>query len=84
MILGLRTFLLAVTLLIVHLTFPYSINLTFSSWFCCLLRHKVTDFIQGGDLQQTWQETGNFCEELIQIYVAEVALVLGKIFKLVK
>nr|CAH0105682.1 unnamed protein product [Daphnia galeata] len=36
----------------------------------------VTDFIQGGDLQQTWQETGNFCEELIQIYVAEVALVL--------
>jgi len=52
-------------------------NLIFSS-----LHHKVTDFIQGGDLQQIWQDTGSFHEDLIKIYVAEVALVLGKkIFK---
>ncbi|EFX87050.1 hypothetical protein DAPPUDRAFT_312552 [Daphnia pulex] len=36
----------------------------------------VTDFIEGGDLQQIWQDTGSFHEDLIKIYVAEVALVL--------
>lgn len=39
----------------------------------------MTDFIDGGDLHQIWQETGSFDEDLIKIYVAEVALVLGKI-----
>ncbi len=43
----------------------------------------MTDFIEGGDLQQMWQNTGSFHEDLIKIYVAEVALVLGKLFKLI-
>lgn len=47
------------------------------------LHFKVTDFIEGGDLQQMWQNTGSFHEDLIKIYVAEVALVLGKLFKLI-
>ena len=55
-------------------SWDYSIHLTF---FFFLLRHKVTDFIEGGDLQQVWQETGSFHEDLIKIYVAEIALVLG-------
>ena len=41
----------------------------------------VTDYIDGGDLQQLWRETGNFEEELIKIYVGEVALVLGRLVK---
>lgn len=38
----------------------------------------VTDFIDGGDLHKLWQETGSFDEDLVKIYVAEVALVLGQ------
>lgn len=40
----------------------------------------VTDFIDGGDLHKLWQETGSFDEDLVKIYVAEVALVLGRLF----
>ena len=28
----------------------------------------VTEFIAGGDLHHLWKETGNFEEELIQVY----------------
>ena len=37
----------------------------------------VSDFIDGGDLHQLWQQSGHFDEDLIRIYVAEVALVIG-------
>lgn len=39
----------------------------------------VTDFIDGGDLHQLWQESGSFDEDLVKIYAAEIALVIGEI-----
>ena len=39
--------------------------------------YLVTEYIEGGDLHQLWKETGCFEEELIRIYIAEVALTLG-------
>lgn len=56
--------------------FFFCFILGFITWLCFSFR-KVTEFIEGGDLQQLWQETGCFHEDLIKIYVAEIALVLG-------
>lgn len=42
----------------------------------------VTPFIDGGDLQQLWQQTGYFEEDLVRIYVAEMVVTLGTKIKI--
>lgn len=44
-----------------------------------IIPSAVTQFISGGDLHQLWEKTGSFEEELVKVYVGEMAIVLGKL-----
>lgn len=44
-----------------------------------ILNFKVTQFVPGGDLHQLWEETGLLDEDLVKVYIGEIAIVLGKV-----
>jgi serine/threonine protein kinase len=43
----------------------------------------VSEFVNGGELLGLCQSYGLLPEELVQIYVAEISLAIGKLFSLV-
>jgi serine/threonine protein kinase len=45
-----------------------------------LHRVAVSEFVSGGELLELCQSYGMLPEELVQIYVAEISLALGKLF----
>ena len=55
--------------------------LYFSYYFCGLLNISiyfiVMDYISRGELFSAWKHYHYFSEEIVQIYIAEIALVLG-------
>ena len=40
---------------------------------------SVTEFVGYGELQQLWRSLGRLPENLVKIYLAQIALALGKI-----
>lgn len=36
------------------------------------------EYVDGGDLHQLWKDTGPFEEELIKLYIGELAITLGE------
>ena len=43
----------------------------------------MTEYIGYGELQQLWRSLGNLPENLLSIYVAEIALALGKCIRVI-
>lgn len=45
-----------------------------------IILFSVTNYVPGGELLQLCQEYGALPEELVRLYIAEIAFALGKIF----
>ena len=46
---------------------------------CVSVCVSVTEFVSYGELQQLWRSLGRLPENLVKIYLAQIALALGKI-----
>lgn len=65
----------------ISVSFAYGVRyfLVMQYVICFEFSHtEVTEFIDGGDLQQLWHQTGWFDEDLVRLYIGELALILGK------
>lgn len=46
---------------------------------CSVSSVSVTEFVGYGELQQLWRSLGRLPENLVKIYLAQIALALGKV-----